>query len=117
MKRQLKSKDCEMELDYRFIGWCNDPKENHDKVWVCIRLSGDSWGGSYLTVWGRRGKRLQSKTYYHSSDWDMAHVMGRLIEGKMRKGYEAINPERLASVYPEFREDLEKSAVWAMLAG
>jgi predicted DNA-binding WGR domain protein len=113
MKLQLKSKDCEMELDYRFIGWCNDPKENHDKVWVCIRLSGDRWGGSYLTVWGRRSKRLQSKTYAHSSDWDM----DRLIGEKMRKGYEPINPERLAYVYPEFREDLEKSAVWAMLTG
>ena len=102
-----------MEIDYQFVGWCYDSQANHDKVWVSIRLSGDAWSGNYLTVWGRRGKKLQSKTYHSVSAWEMS----RLYNKKTNKDYQEVSVARLGEVYPEFQEDLEKSAVWSLLAG
>lgn len=97
-------------MNYDFIGWCREGTS--DKVWVCIKLDGDKWGGSYATVWGRRGRKLQHKIIDHSSSWDME----KLVDSKERKGYRKIDPERLAEVYPEFEEDLQKTTVWALLS-
>lgn len=96
-------------MDYKFIGWCREGTS--DKVWVVIQLSGDHWGGSYATVWGRRGRALQHKVIDHSSDWDME----RLIHSKEKKGYSKIDQANLDRVYPEFAEDLEKIGIWAAL--
>lgn len=96
-------------MDYKFIGWCKEGTS--DKVWVVIQLSGDHWGGSFATVWGRRGRVLQHKVIDHSSDWDME----KLINSKTKKGYNKIQPEFLNEVYPEFAEDLEKIGIWAAL--
>lgn len=96
-------------MNYNFIGWCREDKS--DKVWICIQLNGDSWGGSYATVWGRRGKKLQHKVIDHSSNWDME----KLVNSKRKKGYTAIDRSRLNAVYPEFEQDLEATALWAML--
>ena len=97
-----------MKVDYRYIGWCSE--DNSDKVWVCIQLSGDRWYGKYLTVWGRRGKQLQSKII-DVSDRDI----GNLIRSKNNKGYREIPEDKLNEVYPEFEQDLEKTAFWATL--
>jgi hypothetical protein len=95
-------------LRYEFIGWCHDPKENHDKVWGVIRLD-ESFYGKILIFWGRRGKKLQTKLDHYS------HKTSALIRMKERE-YNYINEARLESVYPEFRTDLEKTAVWAILS-
>ena len=96
-------------MEYNFIGWCKE--DNHDKVWVCIQLDGDHWGGSFATVWGRRGKKLQHKVIDHASSWDME----KLVNSKYKKGYSKISKESLNTVYPEFESDLEQTAFWARL--
>jgi predicted DNA-binding WGR domain protein len=97
-----------MTINYRYIGWCSTDK--HDKVWVCIKLSGDRWYGKFLTVWGRRGKKLQSKVVDCA-----AQDMSKLIQTKDDKGYREIPQDKLNEVYPEFEQDLEKTAFWATL--
>lgn len=99
-------------INYTFIGWCHDEKENHDKVWGAIKLKdGDSrWADkSYVTFWGRRGKKLQTKIVTES-EWDM----GKMIDKKRHKGYAGVDITQLNSVYPEFEDDLSKTAFWAM---
>ena len=97
-----------MTINYKYIGWCR--VDNSDKVWACIQLSGDRWYGKYLTVWGRRGKQLQSKII-DVSDRDI----GNLIRSKDAKGYCEIPEDKLNEVYPEFEQDLERTAAWGML--
>ena len=99
-------------MEYTFIGWCRDEETNADKVWGAIKLKdGDSrWADkSYVTFWGRRGKKLQTKIVTESA-WDM----DRMIEKKKDKGYAGIDRARLDTVYPEFEDDLSKTAFWAM---
>lgn len=97
-----------MNVNYRYIGWCST--EDHDKVWACIQLNGDRWHGKFLTVWGRRGKKLQSKIVESNT-----YEMGKLIGSKVAKGYRGIPEDKLNEVYPEFQQDLEKTAAWSML--
>ena len=97
-----------MNINYRYIGWCSE--DNSDKVWVCIQLSGDRWHGKFLTVWGRRSKKLQSKTFDINT-----YEMERLIHSKDAKGYRKIPQDKLNEVYPEFEQDLERTAAWSML--
>lgn len=96
-----------MKPDYFWIGWCQE--DSHDKVWGIIKLSGDDWLGNYVSFWGRRGKKLQTKIYENQSEWNME----RLFEKKEDKGYEQIDLTKLNKVYPEFEKDLEKMAFWA----
>jgi predicted DNA-binding WGR domain protein len=95
-------------MNYKYIGWCSDGE--HDKVWVCIQLSGDRWHGKFLTVWGRRGKKLQSKIVETNT-----YEMEKLIRSKDAKGYVEIPEDKLNEVYPEFQQDLEKTTAWALL--
>jgi hypothetical protein len=90
-------------MNYKFIGWCR--ADNHDKVWGVIALHSDS----YVTFWGRRGAKLQTKI---SNDlW----AVNDLIYKKQLKGYKSIQRDEIDTVYPEFQADLEKTAFWAML--
>lgn len=95
----------------RWVGWCK--QDNHDKVWMIIQISGDKHSGKYATVWGRRGKRMQAKIHEYMT----AHARMRLIDSKKEKGYQHIPDQDLDSVYPEFKDDLEKTTVWALLSG
>lgn len=101
-------------MEYKFIGWCRDEEKNQDKVWIVIDLSaGDvNWAHDrpYATVWGRRGKRLQHKIV-HCSGYDI----DRLVDKKRDKGYKKVFKQDLDGVYPEFEQDLEQTAVWALL--
>ena len=97
-----------MTINYFYIGWCSI--DDHDKVWVSIKLSGDRWHGQYLTVWGRRGKKLSSKIVEMTH-----HEMVKLTKSKDSKGYVEIPQDKLHEVYPEFQQDLEKTAAWSML--
>lgn len=95
-------------MKYKFIGWCKEGV--HDKVWVAISLDGDDWNGNVLTVWGRRGKKLQTLMTKNNGD------LRKLIDSKQyKKNYRSIDPKRLDEVYPEFKDDLEKTAIWATL--
>ena len=96
-----------MKPDYFWIGWCHE--DNHDKVWGIIKINGDDWEGNYVSFWGRRGKKLQTKIYEKSYQYDME----RLYEKKEDKGYQEIDFEKLNTVYPDFEKDLEKMTFWA----
>lgn len=102
-----------MSLNYKFIGWNHE--EGHDKVWGVIYLEhpGKDWRYGYtqskcVSFWGRRGKKLQTKLVV--DDWDLE----KLVDSKLRKGYERVNTDKLNEVYPEFEQDLSKTAFWAM---
>ena len=101
-----------MTINYEYIGWYQDLTS--DKVWVCINLNNSdrhySHPGKYLTVWGRRGKRLQSKIIECT-----ARDAHQLVMTKARKGYQRFVKTELDQVYPEFEQDLEKTAAWSML--
>lgn len=103
-------------MKYIHIGWCKEDK--HDKVWGIILLAENvqispSWpfsGNKYVTFWGRRGAKLQTKIW--SGNEDQAD---ELFGMKLRKGYNKIQESDLEDVYPEFKTDLEKTAFWATL--
>lgn len=99
-------------MRYAHIGWCHE--DNHDKVWgaVCLKEPTTSYrdDGKFVTFWGRRGKKLQTKIV-DGSNYEINKMFGK----KLDKGYQSVDKQRLDEVYPEFEEDLEKTAVWAML--
>ena len=106
-------------MKYEHILWCRDEKANSDKVWGIILLEQGkklppnyfyTSLDKYVTFWGRRGKALQTKIWEgHSLEAD------DMKRKKLNKGYQEVNKQRLDEVYPEFEQDLEKTAVWAML--
>lgn len=106
-------------MNYVFIGWYN--KDSSDKVWGVIELQLNV----YLSFWGRRGKKLQTKiiktkthqSFINDSDGDYHgdYVIDDLIKKKVNKGYSKIDKSKLNTVYPEFESDLEKTTVWAYL--
>jgi len=102
-------------MKYSRIGWCKE--DSHDKIWGIIRITNnqdsDYWTpDKYVTFWGRRGKKLQTKTV-EGHKW----YADRLFEEKTDKGYKELNQDELDKVYPEFEKDLQKTVVWAMLKG
>ena len=98
-------------MKYEFIGHCNE--DNHDKVWVLMKLKGEGYSGSYAAVWGRRGKKLSYLIHKDKSQWEMNKLIS---EKENRKHYKPIDETRLASVYPEFDNDLKGIALWAILS-
>ena len=101
-------------MKYKYIGWCKDETANADKVWgaICLREPTASYrgDGKYVTFWGRRGKKLQTKIV-EGSLWDVHQPFLK----KLDKGYKEIQVHQLDEVYPEFQQDLEKTAFWATL--
>jgi len=98
-------------MKYEHIGWCHEG--NHDKVWgvICLQEPEHYYlHGKYVTFWGRRGAKLQTKiveaTKYEASE---------LFRKKKNRGYTEVQKDHLDKVYPEFEEDLQRTAVWAML--
>jgi predicted DNA-binding WGR domain protein len=99
------------KLEFEFIGWCCDETINADKVWGIIKLSEDDdlSVGNYVSFWGRRGKKLQTKMHVDAYQWDML----KLAYQKQDKGYQPVDETKLNEVYPEFQKDLEKTAFWS----
>ena len=102
-------------MKYEHILWCKE--DNHDKVWGIIRLQDNiPWDTpyhatfDYVTFWGRRGKKLQTKCWA-----GRPNDVGEMAYKKLDKGYKEVDKTQLDIVYPEFEQDLEKTAVWAML--
>lgn len=107
-------------MNYVHIGWCNDGSS--DKVWGIIQIGDDfdnrewsdpkyySYTNKYVTFWGRRGKKLQTKI------WEGTPSGAEFeFNKKLDKGYKQVNKNCLDRVYPEFEQDLEKTAFWATL--
>lgn len=103
-------------MKYEHIGWCKE--DNHDKVWGIILLAenvqhSEAWPfmtNKYVTFWGRRGKKLQTKAWSGS-----AQNAIKMFLKKQDKGYQSVEIDELHRVYPEFQSDLEKTAVWEIL--
>ncbi len=88
-------------------------KAPQDKVWgaICLSHSGTSYGNNkYVTFWGRRGAKLQTKIV-EGNNW----TINLMFIKKQDKGYQSVELEELNTVYPEFQQDLEKTAFWAAL--
>ena len=83
-------------MRYKFIGWCKEGI--HDKVWGIILLAEDvqvspAWPfktNKYVTFWGRRGAKLQTKIWSGKED-----QADELFDMKLRKGYKQINKNEL----------------------
>jgi hypothetical protein len=97
-------------MRYVHIGWCRDGSS--DKVWgaICLQEATASYrgDGKFVTFWGRRGAKLQTKIIEGTS-WDVH----KLFLKKQDKGYKEVEKNELDEVYPEFQKDLEKTAFWA----
>lgn len=116
-----------LTMKYIHIGWCKEGP--HDKIWGIIQignaldqaLEGD-WQAlfdsevlvvnKYVTFWGRRGAKLQTKIVSGAGNKPT-----ELFRKKTIKGYVEIKEWELDKVCPEFKTDLEKTVVWAMLRG
>jgi len=95
-------------IDYKFIGWNN--KDGSDKVWGAIYMEDRTkMRPKVLIFWGRRGHKLQTKM--DREGWDL----DKLVREKYNKGYRSIYDNELKQVYPDFENDLEKTAMWALL--
>lgn len=97
-----------MAIEYPFIGWCKE--DGHDKVWGFIKLNGSEWDGNFVSFWGRRGKKLQTKLHKGEPLW----CMENRAKKKVDKGYKSVDQNQLNTVYPEFQQDLEKTAFWSL---
>lgn len=104
-------------MNKKQILWCKEDK--HDKVWGTIRIAENvrnevAWPPfiihKYITIWGRRGAKLQTKLWEGCED-----DIERMTRKKSKKGYKEIDQNFLNEVYPEFQTDLEKTEMWALL--
>lgn len=99
-------------MKFEHIGWMQEGTS--DKVWGIILLQkGDdrrrySGSNKYVSFWGRRGAKLQTKLVECSS-----YEAITMFRKKLNKGYTEVDEHRLDEVYPEFKSDLEKTAFWA----
>ena len=99
------------ELDFEFIGWCNDPHENHDKVWTAFKT-----GNTYYAGWGRRGKKLSFKS--HGTGWTGEQSL-KDVKRKQQapKGeYKEVDKFQLFAIFPNFEEDVQKYLMYAVLS-
>jgi len=107
-------------IRFEHIGWQRNVKSNTDKVWGIILLRNDAMDfgtgnygyvdNTYLSFWGRRGAKLQTKVFK-----DSARGASQMFNKKTSSGYKEVDKDMLDEVYPDFQQDLEKTAFWATL--
>lgn len=111
-----------MSTQFGFIGWCNDPAENHDKVWGYFYRPTPGYDDpnvphwnkpqrNIVTFWARRGKAMQFKAGKENSE------VHKLVRSKLGKGYDRINDRRLQEIWPSFNQECEEKLMWDVLAG
>jgi len=96
-------------MRYAHIGWCREGAS--DKVWgaICLQEPENYYSsGKYVTFWGRRGTKLQTKIVEGTE-----FKISEMFQKKVNKGYKQVYKQDLDDVYPEFQQDLEKTAFWA----
>lgn len=105
-------------MKIEFIGWCHDPVDNHDKVWgIALVAKGNFYENigqpnkpnTYVTFWGRRGKKLQQKHV----DMYEAEAQALIRNKKEKKGYVWVPEDEVNEVYDRFQKDLFKIALKA----
>ncbi len=94
------------ELDFLFIGWCKETKNNvvSDKVWTAFTVGRTAYAG-----WGRRGKAIRFKKH------ESVHSLRKLIR-KKRQSYNEVDAFQLFSIFPHFKDDVEKYLSFSIIA-
>jgi hypothetical protein len=111
-----------MSTEFGFIGWCNDPAANHDKVWGYFYRPTPNWtpprwgdrndGRNVVIFWARRGRAMQFKA--DTKNWELT----KLQEQKQdKKDYRSISVEKLLEIWPTFIQECEAKLMWDVLAG
>lgn len=109
-----------MSTEFGFIGWCNDPAENHDKIWGYFYRPTDTtqsrwitkqYGWNVVVFWARRGKAMKFKADTSGSELD------KLVRSKLKKGYERITEHKFLEIWPSFIQECEEKLMWDVLAG
>jgi predicted DNA-binding WGR domain protein len=107
-----------MNTEFGFVGWCNDPVENHDKIWGYFYRPTKqyTWStkqdGTHVVVfWARRGKAMQFKADISG------YELEKLALSKVRKGYRKITEHKFLEIWPSFIEECEAKLMWDILAG
>ncbi len=97
------------EIEFLFIGWCKEVKNgvNSDKVWTAFKA-----GGTYYAGWGARGKKLQFKNHGNSQ----YSTLDRVMRSK-KKDYDEVDSFHLFTVFPYFKDDVEKHLMMGLLTG
>lgn len=92
------------------IGFDNDTY-NKEQPWLTPRaLICPTPTNKYVTFWGRRSKKLQIKI------WDgYPYDTQQALINKIQNGYHVVNKKHIESIYPKFKQDLEKIASWSTL--
>lgn len=105
--------------NYVFIGWLKEGQS--DKVWGIIELSPPSSrmaAGKYLTFWGRRGTKYQTKVVSSGTPtppfWGYT-ILDKKVTEKIEKGYRSVKKDELEKVYPEFEKDLQATTFWTLM--
>ena len=111
-----------MTTEFGFIGWCNDPQENHDKVWGYFyrptpEAADNRWitksrGWNCVVFWARRGRAMQFKADVTGYELDKLSNQKR-----DKKGYERISSQKLMEIWPTFVQECESKLMWDVLAG
>jgi hypothetical protein len=111
-----------MATEFGFIGWCNDPAENHDKVWGYFlrptpEAESDRWitktsGWNCVIFWARRGKMMQFKP--DRTGWALSKLAGTKVQ---KKDYREISFNKLLEIWPTFARECEEKLMWDVLAG
>ncbi len=107
-----------MNTEFGFVGWANDPIENHDKIWgYFYRPTKEySWStlsnGTHVVIfWARRGRAMQFKSDISGYDLD------KLVNSKLKKGYDKISNQKFLEIWPSFVQECEEKLMWDVLAG
>lgn len=106
-----------IDENFGWIGWCNE--DNHDKVWGYFyrptpdanRYCGGSYGRNCCVFWARRGKAMQFKSNV------TGHELDKLMQSKLKKGYDKISQPKLFEIWPTFIAEAEGKLMWDVLAG
>lgn len=94
------------KLNFLYIGWCKQKKNGvkSDKVWTAFKA-----GDSYYAGWGGRGKAINFKK--HLDQDALENIMH-----KKQKKYNEVDTFRLFSVFPYFKEEVEKRLTFCVMA-
>lgn len=95
------------ELEFLFIGWCKETDRDgskHDKVWTAFKV-----GNTYYAGWGARGKTIAFKKH------DSRHSVEAVMRKKKQK-YNEVDSFQLFSVFPYFKEEVEKRLTFCLLS-
>lgn len=65
---------------------CRDEARNHDKIWASCHSS----SGIYLSIWGRRDSKYQTKTKSFGNLYLAQQEFNKLVREKLGKGYREV---------------------------